>query len=237
MITWDIMFDQVMWKGGRSVGHITLTYTLLPRRGIQPQTSEKRCWTTWTRVHLWSRSYVWLWWPPKRGIQGRNRKWLQTFISWVHFSLLQLHNQLYGSKLHDFKLQRQRECDFEEYNLPWNILQLQQEFVQLQRRLIGSGIRLNWGTILLEKHCKSATRYMKILKYTMTGSSREFYGTGTNFFRYRYRYFFPGPNFSGTGTGTFFGDQFFPVPVLVPSKKERNSRDRDVTLYPHIYLL
>ena len=46
----------------------------------------------------------------------------------------------------------------------------------------------------------SALRYMKILKYTMTGSSREFYGTGTNFFRYRYRYFFPGPIFSGTGT-------------------------------------
>ena len=196
MITWDIMFDQVMWKGGRSVGHITLTYTLLPRIGIQPQTSEKRCWTTWTRVHLWNRSYVWLWWPPKRGIQGRNRKWLQTFISWVHFSLLQLHNQLYGRKLHDFKLQRQRECDFEEYNLPWNILQLQQEFVQLQRRLIGSGIRLNWGTILLEKHCKSATRYMKILKFTMTGSSRE----ST----------VPGPIFSDTGT--FFRDQFFPVP-------------------------
>ena len=41
--------------------------------------------------------------------------------------------------------------------LPWNTLQHQQEFVQLQRRLIGSGIRLNWGTILLEKHCKSAT--------------------------------------------------------------------------------
>ena len=49
----------------------------------------------------------------------------------------------------------------------------------------------------------------------MTGSSREFYGTGTNFFRYRYRYFFPGPNFSGTGTGTFFRDQIFPVPVPV----------------------
>ena len=136
---------------------------------------------------------------------------------------------------------------------------------------------------------------MKILKYTMTGSSREFYGTGTNFFRYRYRYFFqgpffsgtgtgiffrdlifavpvpvlfPGPNFSGTGTGTFFRDQFFPIPVPVlfsgtiffryrdrfffpgpnfsgtgtffrdqifpvpvPSKKEQNSRDRDVTLW------
>ena len=49
----------------------------------------------------------------------------------------------------------------------------------------------------------------------MTGSSREFYGTGTNFFRYRYRYFFPGPIFSGTGTGTFFWDQIFPVPVPV----------------------
>ena len=43
----------------------------------------------------------------------------------------------------------------------------------------------------------------------MTGSSREFYGTGTNFLRYRYRYFFPGPIFSSTGTGTFFRDQFF----------------------------
>ena len=41
-----------------------------------------------------------------------------------------------------------------------------------------------------------------ILKYTMTGSSREFYGTGTNFFRYRYRYFLPGPNFSGTDLET-----------------------------------
>ena len=52
----------------------------------------------------------------------------------------------------------------------------------------------------------------------MTGSSREFYGTGTNFFRYRYRYFFPGPIFFGTGTGTFFRDQIFsvPVPVLFP---------------------
>ena len=56
---------------------------------------------------------------------------------------------------------------------------------------------------------------MKILKYTMTGSSREFYGTGTNFLRYRYRYFFPGPIFSGTGTGTFFRDQIFSVPVPV----------------------
>ena len=84
---------------------------------------------------------------------------------------------------------------------------------------------------------------------------------GTNFFRYRDRYFFPGPIFSGNGTGTFFRDQFFPVPgpvlfsgtstffrdqifpvpvlfkgdsffpVPVPSKKEQNSRDRDVTLY------
>ena len=83
---------------------------------------------------------------------------------------------------------------------------------------------------------------MKILKYTMTGSSREFYGTGTNFFRYRYRYFFPGPIFSGTGTGTFFRDLIFPVPVLFSGtkffryryryhpKKEQNSRDRDVTL-------
>ena len=35
----------------------------------------------------------------------------------------------------------------------------------------------------------------------MTGSSREFYGTGTNF--------------SDTGTGTFFRDQFFPIPVPV----------------------
>ena len=43
----------------------------------------------------------------------------------------------------------------------------------------------------------------------MTGSSREFYGTGTNFFWYRDRYFFPGPNFCGTGTGTFFGTKFF----------------------------
>merc|ERR1712001_745273 len=89
----------------------------------------------------------------------------------------------------------------------------------------------------------SAYRYMKILKYTMTGSSWEFYGTGTNFFRYRYRYFFPGPNFSGTGTGTFFPglifsgtgtgtffrDNFFPVSVPVPSKKRENSRDRDKT--------
>ena len=41
----------------------------------------------------------------------------------------------------------------------------------------------------------------------MTGSSREFYGTGTNFFRYRYRYFFPGPIFSGTGS--FSGTNFF----------------------------
>ena len=49
----------------------------------------------------------------------------------------------------------------------------------------------------------------------MTGSSREFYGTGTNFLRYRYRYFFPGPIFSGTGTGTFFRDLIFPVPVPV----------------------
>ena len=49
----------------------------------------------------------------------------------------------------------------------------------------------------------------------MTGSSREFYGTGTNFLRYRYRYFFPGPIFSGTGTGTFFRDQIFSVPVPV----------------------
>ena len=48
----------------------------------------------------------------------------------------------------------------------------------------------------------------------MTGSSREFYGTGTNFLRYRYRYFFPGPIFSCTGTGTFFRDQIFSVPVL-----------------------
>ena len=88
----------------------------------------------------------------------------------------------------------------------------------------------------------------------MTGSSREFYGTGTNFFRYRYRYFFPGPIFSGTGTGTFFRDQIFSVPVPVlfsgtkffryryryffpgpifsgtgtsTSKKEQNSRDRE----------
>ena len=55
----------------------------------------------------------------------------------------------------------------------------------------------------------------------MTGSSREFYGTGTNFLRYRYRYFFPGPIFSGTGTGTFFRDQFFPVlgPVLFSGTK------------------
>ena len=134
----------MFWSGSDRQLLVASDIHLAPQwRGIQPQeslqTSEKRCWTTWTRIHLWSRSYVWLWWPPKRGIQGRNRKWLQTFISWVHFSLLQLHNQLYGSKLHDFKLQRQRECDFEEYNLPWNILQLQQEFVQLQRRLIGSG--------------------------------------------------------------------------------------------------
>ena len=83
----------------------------------------------------------------------------------------------------------------------------------------------------------------------MTGSSREFYGTGTNFFRYRYRYFFPGPIFSGTGTGTFFRDQIFPVPVPVlfsgtnffryryryhPKRSKipgtGNSRDRDVTL-------
>ena len=41
----------------------------------------------------------------------------------------------------------------------------------------------------------------------MTGSSQEFYGTGTNFLRYRYRYFFLGPIFSGIGT--FFGTNFF----------------------------
>ena len=46
----------------------------------------------------------------------------------------------------------------------------------------------------------------------MTGSSREFYGTGTNFFRYRYQYIFRGPIFSGTGTDTFFRDQIFPIP-------------------------
>ena len=39
----------------------------------------------------------------------------------------------------------------------------------------------------------------------------------------------PGPIFSDTGTSTFFRDQIFPVPV--PSKKEQNSRDRDVTLW------
>ena len=50
-----------------------------------------------------------------------------------------------------------------------------------------------------------------------------------NFFRYRDRYIFPGPIFSGTGT--FFRDQFFSVPVPVPSKKEQHSRDRDVTLW------
>ena len=93
---------------------------------------------------------------------------------------------------------------------------------------------------------------MKILKYTMTGSSREFYGTGTIFFRYRDRYFFLGSNVSGTGTGTFFRDQIFPVPVPVlfsgtnffryryryryhPKRSEipgtGNSRDRDVTLW------
>ena len=100
---------------------------------------------------------------------------------------------------------------------------------------------------------------MKILKYTMTGSSREFYGTGTNFFRYRYRYFSPGTIFSGTGAGTFFRDQIFsvPVPVLFSGtkffryryryfflgpffsgtgtiqKKEQNSRD--VTLYQVVW--
>ena len=46
----------------------------------------------------------------------------------------------------------------------------------------------------------------------MTGSSREFYGTGTNFFRYRYRYFFPGPNLSATGTGTIQKGAKFPGP-------------------------
>ena len=48
----------------------------------------------------------------------------------------------------------------------------------------------------------------------MTGSSREFYGTGTNFFRYRYRYFFPGPIFSGTGTGTSQKGAKFPGPGI-----------------------
>ena len=56
----------------------------------------------------------------------------------------------------------------------------------------------------------SAKRYMKISKYTMTGSSWEFSGTGTKFFRYQIFH---------TGTGTFFRDQFFLVPV--PSKKEQ----------------
>ena len=41
----------------------------------------------------------------------------------------------------------------------------------------------------------------------MTGSSPEFYDTGTNFFQYRYQYFFPGPNFSAASI--FFGTNFF----------------------------
>ena len=73
---------------------------------------------------------------------------------------------------------------------------------------------------------------MKISKYTMTGSSREFYGTGTNFFRYRYRYFFPGPIFSNTGTGTFFRDQFFPIPVPVLFSGTNFFRYRDRYFFP-----
>ena len=70
---------------------------------------------------------------------------------------------------------------------------------------------------------------MKILKYTMTGSSREFYGTGTNFFRYRYRYFFPGPIFSGTGTGTIQKGAKFPglgIPRIGMSHSGRRHRNR-----------
>ena len=66
----------------------------------------------------------------------------------------------------------------------------------------------------------------------MTGSSREFYGTGTNFFWYRYRYFFPGPIFSGTGTGTFFRDLIFPVPVSVLFSGTKFIRYRYRYLFP-----
>ena len=84
----------------------------------------------------------------------------------------------------------------------------------------------------------------------MTGSSREFYGTGTIFSDTGTGTFSPGPIFSGTGTGTFFRDQIFSVPVPVlfsgtnffryryryhPKRSKipgtGNSRDRDVTLW------
>ena len=82
--------------------------------------------------------------------------------------------------------------------------------------------------------------------------------SGTKFFQYRFRDFFPVPNFSETDSETFFRYQIFsipiprlfsvpnffryrfrdffryqifPIPVPIPSKKENNSRERDVTLW------
>ena len=59
-------------------------------------------------------------------------------------------------------------------------------------------------------------------------NSREFSGTSTKLFRYRYWYFFRDQIFLVLVRVLFFYQIF---PVLVPSKKEQNSRDQDVTLW------